>query len=78
MAWMRATAMIIRTVCTRKDTKRVPRRREPTVRMEMEKIIAPVKKEVIETRDLSQPHGLLVGWLDAPRPRKMVLPVHTI
>ena len=42
----------------------------------MEKIIAPEKNAVIETRDLSQPHGLLVGWFDAPRPRKMVLPIY--
>jgi hypothetical protein len=43
--------------------------------MTTEKIMAPVKKEAMETRDLSQPHGLLAGWLEAPRPRKMVFPV---
>lgn len=37
--------------------------------------MAPMKNDTMETSDLSQPHGLLVGWLDAPRPRKMVLPI---
>lgn len=59
----------------RKEKKRVPRRRAPTRRMMTEKIMAPEKKEAMETRDLSQPHGLLAGWFEAPRPRKMVFPV---
>jgi hypothetical protein len=43
--------------------------------MTVEKIMAPEKKAAMETRDLSQPHGLLAGWFEAPRPRKMVFPV---
>lgn len=39
------------------------------------KVKAPIKKATIETSDLSQPQGLLAGWLEAPRPRKMVFPV---
>lgn len=60
-ASIRATAMMMSRVCTRNEMKRVPRRRAPTVRIASEKIIEPKKKDAIETRDLSQPHGLLVG-----------------
>lgn len=41
----------------------------------MEKTMAPMKNARIETSDFSQPQGLLSGWLEAPRPRKMVLPM---
>jgi hypothetical protein len=71
---MSATAMTIRMVCTMKEVKRVPRRRAPVRRVTFEKISAPMKNEAIEVRDLSQPQALLVGWPEAPRPRKMVFP----
>src|SRR3954463_15100251 len=67
--------MTIRQACTKKETKRVPRRRAPTLRIAIEKTIAPKKNDAIETRDFSQPQGLLDGWLEAPKPRKMVFPV---
>lgn len=53
----------------------MPRRRAPSSRVLFEKVVAPMKKAIIETRDLSQPQGLLVGWLEAPRPRKTVFPL---
>jgi hypothetical protein len=60
-AWIKATAMMIRMVCTRKEAKRVPRRRAPTRRIMVEKIMAPAKKNAMETSDFSQPQGLLLG-----------------
>lgn len=74
-ASIKATAMMMSMVCTKNETNRVPRRREPTLRIAIEKIIEPKKNDAIETRDFSQPHGLLFGWFEAPRPRKMVFPV---
>jgi hypothetical protein len=58
-----------------KEMKRVLRRRAPVRRVTFEKISAPMKNETMEVSDLSQPQGLLVGWPEAPRPRKMVFPV---
>lgn len=54
--------------------KSVPRRRGPTRRVVLLKVVAPRKKAIIEIRDLSQPQGLLKGWEEAPRPRKIVFP----
>jgi hypothetical protein len=57
------------------ETKRVPRRRAPVRCVTFEKMNAPMKNEAMEVRDLSQPQGLLSGWPEAPRPRKIVFPV---
>lgn len=73
-ASIRATAMTMRMDWTRKETKRVPRRRAPAIRVVLEKVVAPRKKAAMETRDFSQPQGLLKGWEEAPRPRKIVFP----
>lgn len=35
-----------------------------------------MKKNAMEQSDFNQPQGLLVGWPEAPRPRKMVFPVY--
>lgn len=67
--------MMIRIVWRRNDRKRVPRRRGRRCRVRRVKNVVPVKKAVMEMRDLSQPQGLLVGWEEAPRPRKTVFPV---
>lgn len=74
-ASMRATAMMMRMDWMRKETKRVPRRRGPARRVVLEKAVAPRKKAAMETRDFSQPQGLLNGWEEAPRPRKIVFPL---
>lgn len=58
--------------------KRVPRRNGPASRVLLLKVVAPRKKAIIEIRDLSQPQGLLVGWEEAPRPRKIVFPIITL
>lgn len=52
----------------------MPRRTAPTRRVMLEKTNEPMKKAAMETSDFSQPHGLLSGWPEAPRPRKMVFP----
>ena len=54
--------------------KRVPRRSGPARRVVVLKVVAPRKKEMMEIRDFSQPQGLLKGWEEAPRPRKIVFP----
>ena len=74
-AWINATAMRMRIVCTRKEMERVLRRRGPRVREKRVKAAVPVTKATMEMRDFSQPQGLLVGWLEAPRPRKTVFPI---
>lgn len=66
--------MMVRTDWTKNEQMRVPRARELKYRVMLAKVKDPVKKAVIETSDLSQPQGLPTGWLEAPRPRKMVLP----
>lgn len=73
-AWIRATAIITSTVWTAKETNRVPRLPGPMNRMRRVKIIVPLKKATSEIRDFNHPQGLLSGRLDAPRPRKTVLP----
>lgn len=57
-----------------KDVVRVPRALGPMSRV-VENVKQPMRKKDIETRDLSQPKGLDRGWPDAPRARKIVLPV---
>jgi hypothetical protein len=51
----------MRIAWMRKETTRVPRRRAPTLRMMMEKTMAPAKKVTMEISDFNQPQGLLVG-----------------
>ena len=34
----------------------------------------PQRKKKMDVRDLSQPSGWEIGWLDAPRARKIVFP----
>lgn len=73
-ASMRATAMMIRIDWQRKERTRVPRPRGLKWRVISAKVKEPTKKKTIEIRDFSHPNGLLTGWLEAPRPRKMVFP----
>lgn len=57
----------------KKEVVRVPRCFGPTNRV-VENIKHPNMNEDIETKDLSQPYGLSLGWPDAPRARNIVLP----
>lgn len=70
-----ATAIMIRNVWTRKETMRVPRAIGLKRRVRLAKVKEPPKKKMMDTSDLSQPQGLSAGWLEAPRPRKMVFPL---
>ena len=47
----------------------------PLARMARLKHTQPVKKQAMLMRLLAQPYGFDSGWLEAPRPRKTVLPV---
>lgn len=69
-----ATEMKIRMDWIVKVVKRVPRFSGPARRVLLLKVVAPRKKAIIEIRDFSQPQGLLKGWEEAPRPRKIVFP----
>lgn len=73
-ASIRATAMKMRIDWMVNVVKRVPRRNGPARRVVLLNVVAPRKKAIIEMRDLSQPQGLLKGWEEAPRPRKIVFP----
>lgn len=73
---IRATAMMTRRDWNTNDKKSVPRRRAPARRVTLARVKAPMKKNAIEQSDFNQPQGLLVGWPEAPRPRKIVFPVH--
>jgi hypothetical protein len=70
----REAAMMMQMDWSRKEVASVPR-----ALGEMRRVFANVKqprrKQAIETRDLSQPSGWEAGWPDAPRARKIVLPV---
>lgn len=65
--------MIMNIACMTNDIERVPRAFGPISRV-VENMKQPKRKEDIETRDLSQPHGLLLGCPEAPRAKNMVLP----
>jgi hypothetical protein len=65
--------MIMQMLWRRKDIASVPRDLGFMRRVEA-KVKQPHRKQVMETRDLSQPSGWEVGWPDAPRARKIVLP----
>lgn len=63
-----------RIAWTRNEEANVPRATGLKWRVRLAKETEPMKKKTMEMRDLSQPHGLPVGWLEAPRPRKIVFP----
>jgi hypothetical protein len=65
--------MIMQMLWRRKDIASVPRDLGFMRRVEA-KVKQPQRKQVMETRDLSQPSRWEVGWPDAPRARKIVLP----
>lgn len=60
-------------LCTAKEVARVPRALGLMRRVDA-KMKQPRRKDVMETRDLSQPKGFDRGWSDAPSARKIVFP----
>ena len=64
---------MMQMLCSRKDVASVPRDLGFMSRVEA-KAKQPHRKQVMETRDLSQPSGWETGCPDAPSARKIVLP----
>ena len=68
-----AAATIMHMLWRRKEVASVPRAFGFMSRVEA-KQKQPHRKQAMLRRDLSQPSGWLVGWPEAPRARKIVLP----